>query len=174
MTKVPQGEQEVLLLTLNASAGTLELQQRLSFDDVANPAAVAFDNEGHLWVVGGVLLLVTESAHVGVAINRGEKWVVATSDVLPSRLRDYLECRVQSEEDSAGQQQGSYYHEGFKRKVYSQEEMQHRAERKRQRRDERETQRLAALRAADEKVQEQGPEAQEGTKRQKSSMRNVL
>jgi hypothetical protein len=66
-----EGQQEVQLLQLQQGedSGTVSLQllQKLAFDDVANPAAVAFDGQGQLWVVGGVLLLETESAHVGVA-----------------------------------------------------------------------------------------------------------
>lgn len=65
-----EGQQEVQLLQLQQgadSAASLQLLQKLAFEDVANPAAVAFDGEGRLWVVGGVLLLDTESAHVGVA-----------------------------------------------------------------------------------------------------------
>lgn len=43
-----------------------------------------------------------------------------TDQVLPDKLRAYLECRVEAEEaGQAGQAAGSYYHEGFKRKVYT-------------------------------------------------------
>lgn len=59
----------------------------------------------------------------GIPFSPGESWVAVTSDVLPVELRGFLECRVQAEEESAAQQQGSYYHEGFKRKVYSEEEV---------------------------------------------------
>jgi hypothetical protein len=66
-----EGQQEVQLLQLQqgaeGEATSLQLLQRLAFEDVANPAAVAFDGQGRLWVVGGLLLLETESAHVGVA-----------------------------------------------------------------------------------------------------------
>jgi hypothetical protein len=66
-----EGQQEVQLLQMQQGAegesASLQLLQKLAFEDVANPAAVAFDGQGRLWVVGGLLLLETESAHVGVA-----------------------------------------------------------------------------------------------------------
>jgi tRNA (guanine-N(7)-)-methyltransferase subunit TRM82 len=66
-----EGQQEVQLLQLQqgseGGAASLQLLQKLAFEEVANPAAVAFDCQGRLWVVGGLLLLETESAHVGVA-----------------------------------------------------------------------------------------------------------
>lgn len=64
-----EGQQEVQILRISAAGGAyaIQLQQKLHFDDVVNPAAVTFDAQGRLWVVGGVLRLDTESAHVGVA-----------------------------------------------------------------------------------------------------------
>jgi hypothetical protein len=84
-----EGEQEVLVLRLDASAGTMTLQQKLAFGDVSNPAAVAFDDEGRLWVVGGVLLLLTESAHVGVAVQQGE---LPGNVLLMRPLQDVATC----------------------------------------------------------------------------------
>lgn len=70
-----EGQQEVQLLSLNAAAGKMQLLQKLSFADVANPAAVAFDNSGRLWAVGGVLARDTESLHLGVAAeSKGALW----------------------------------------------------------------------------------------------------
>lgn len=62
-----EGQQELQLVSLDTATGQMELLQKLSFADVANPAAAAFDSKGQLWVVGGVLVRDTESAHVGVA-----------------------------------------------------------------------------------------------------------
>jgi WD40 repeat protein len=62
-----EGQQELQILSLSAASGELQLQQKLAFADVANPAAVVFDSQGRLWAVGGVLARETESAHVGVA-----------------------------------------------------------------------------------------------------------
>jgi len=62
-----EGQQELQLVSLDTATGQMQLLQKLSFADVANPAAVAFDSKGQLWVVGGVLVRQTESAHVGVA-----------------------------------------------------------------------------------------------------------
>lgn len=74
-----EGQQKVQILRLNPTPGayTLELQQKLGLGDVCNPAAVTFDGQGRLWVVGGVLRLDTESAHVGVAAaaDDGEAFV---------------------------------------------------------------------------------------------------
>jgi hypothetical protein len=62
-----EGQQELQILSLAAATGELQLQQKLTFADVANPAAVVFDSQGQLWAAGGVLARETESAHVGVA-----------------------------------------------------------------------------------------------------------
>jgi hypothetical protein len=62
-----EGQQELQLLSLDRATVEMQLQQKLAFPDVANPAAVAFDSTGRLWAVGGVLVRETESAHVGVA-----------------------------------------------------------------------------------------------------------
>jgi hypothetical protein len=52
----------------------------------------------------------------------GGAFAAVTEKVLRGSLRAYLECRVAAEEEGqAGQAVGSYYHEGFKRKVYTQE-----------------------------------------------------
>jgi hypothetical protein len=52
----------------------------------------------------------------------GGEFAAVTQQVLPGSLRSFLECRVAAEEEGqAGQAVGSYYHEGFKRKVYTQE-----------------------------------------------------
>jgi hypothetical protein len=57
-----------------------------------------------------------------VLLCAGGEFSTVTDQVLPGSLRAYLECRLAAEEEGqAGQAVGSYYHEGFKRKVYTQE-----------------------------------------------------
>ncbi|KAF6257592.1 WD40-repeat-containing domain protein [Scenedesmus sp. NREL 46B-D3] len=153
-----EGQQEVQLLQVQqgveGGAASLQLLQKLAFGDVANPATVAFDGRGRLWVVGGPLLLETESAHVAVAAREtsGGEFSAVTDQVLPGSLRGFLERRVAAEEEGqAGQAVGSYYHEGFKRKVYTQDTL---AERKKVRTDFREGERLKAMFAAQDKQQQ--------------------
>lgn len=59
-----------------------------------------------------------------VLLQTGDAFVDVTADALPAGLRASLECRVEDEEAAAAAQQvGLYYHEGFKRKVYSEAEV---------------------------------------------------
>lgn len=54
--------------------------------------------------------------------SAGGHFTPVTQQLLPGSLRGFLEGRVEAEEaGQAGQAAGSYYHEGFKRKVYTQE-----------------------------------------------------
>jgi Ca-activated chloride channel family protein len=69
-----EGQQELQLLSLDRTTGEMQLQHKLAFPDVVNPAAVAFDSTGRLWAVGGVLVRETESAHVGVAAKAEGKY----------------------------------------------------------------------------------------------------
>ncbi|WIA08170.1 hypothetical protein OEZ85_007624 [Tetradesmus obliquus] len=82
----------------------------------------------------------------------GGHFTPVTQQLLPGSLRAFLEGRVEAEEaGQAGQAAGSYYHEGFKRKVYTQETL---AERKKVRTDFREGERLKAMFAAQDKQQQ--------------------
>jgi WD40 repeat protein len=93
-----EGQQELQLLSLDAATGQMQLLQKLEFSDVSNPASVTFDSAGRLWVVGGVLVRQTESAHVGVAAQNagmccamfGRVWIPA--ELQPTSLRTGSWC----------------------------------------------------------------------------------
>ncbi len=68
-----EGRAELLLLAVDAEAGTLALAQELALPGLARPTAAAFGRDGRLWVVGGVAAegAGTGALHLRVAAPDG-------------------------------------------------------------------------------------------------------